>query len=756
MSLTAQFRELIERYMAARRKYACVMLPVHGAIEELCKRAAGEIDPADLAEDGIETDCHVTVKYGLHDDNPEPVRKILRDVGPITIQMTGLSLFENEDADVLKIDVDGKELRKLNATISSECECTDAHSEYKPHVTIAYLQPGKGQQYLETIGYPRTMPIFTGDEILFSSSTKEHTTIPLEDQPERLRREFSRLIERYSKDFEEGQVKRDTLGRFASQAMASSPKWFQKAYPAVKKSLSKALSQGEHSAAMTREELADAFDAAGHGTAKQALPFLRQLENDGTLRKFKVAGETRYALADRPVAPDEADESEQVEATPTHPFDSTQSRKPAGELPDQHKGTANEVRQSLDREAPLDDVLKDFQTYDDTGKPTAEGKNKVLDTIAVMIRQGMIEYQKRPGVNGSVLRRTDLEPHEGSDWEGHTGKYRRIVEEQMERYRERYFNESDHPRDVLGRFTRGGSHATKLPPNRRKVTIRHAATAMNEMGHRLGKASHDLRSGVTSYDVTHKDGTTHKLTAQQISDILYKTAVTDYGTTQLRIKMARMVTEAIEKYRFKFAVREAVERYMRAERVERYAEGRWITMGGKPGDSGDHEGGQPVFISEDGIILKGGPKALHGTNIKDAKEGFAAMRKPKAETEKSPEQPPKAAEAPAAPAQPQAPAKPPRMTKAEAFAIKNAIKAEGVDAVVEVRDGYTDNADGTTQWFEIYSVIARIRDPLTGNGETREFKDLASVKSTVAEMRAGLKKNAAKTRAAIRGERRFS
>ena len=41
---------------------------------------------------------------------------------------------------MLKIDVHGKELHRLNKLISDSLECTDTHPEYKPHLTISYVK----------------------------------------------------------------------------------------------------------------------------------------------------------------------------------------------------------------------------------------------------------------------------------------------------------------------------------------------------------------------------------------------------------------------------------------------------------------------------------------------------------------------------------------------------------------------------------------------------------------------------------------
>ena len=99
-----------------------------------------------LGKDGRESDSHITVKYGLHTQHADDVRKILKDekVGSATLGKT--SLFSNDDADVLKVDVHSPDLHRLNGKLN-ELPHTDSHPDYKPHATIAYLKPGMGKHY---------------------------------------------------------------------------------------------------------------------------------------------------------------------------------------------------------------------------------------------------------------------------------------------------------------------------------------------------------------------------------------------------------------------------------------------------------------------------------------------------------------------------------------------------------------------------------------------------------------------------------
>ena len=97
---------------------------------------------------GLETEPHVTVLYGLHDEVHEDlVCRICQGVeGPLEVDVTGLSTFENEDYDVLKLDVESKLLRKLNKAFRSFPH-TNHYGDYKPHMTVAYLKKGHASKY---------------------------------------------------------------------------------------------------------------------------------------------------------------------------------------------------------------------------------------------------------------------------------------------------------------------------------------------------------------------------------------------------------------------------------------------------------------------------------------------------------------------------------------------------------------------------------------------------------------------------------
>ena len=107
-------------------------------------------DPEDLSF-GLETDPHVTLLYGLHDEvGTNDVKKVVDNYTFGKVKAHTASLFENEKYDVLKFDIEGEGLKEVNADLS-KFPNTNKFPDYHPHMTIAYLKPGTGKKYVDKI-----------------------------------------------------------------------------------------------------------------------------------------------------------------------------------------------------------------------------------------------------------------------------------------------------------------------------------------------------------------------------------------------------------------------------------------------------------------------------------------------------------------------------------------------------------------------------------------------------------------------------
>jgi len=134
-------------------QWGCVMLEVD--IDKWLE-ILDKIDDKDLymPEDehhGKQKDPHITILYGIDTSvSDDDVKNIFQNVRKedFKIQVLDINLFENEDYDVLKIEVEDKLLNKYYDELKKLPNHSD-YPDYNPHVTIAYLNSGLGKKYVE-------------------------------------------------------------------------------------------------------------------------------------------------------------------------------------------------------------------------------------------------------------------------------------------------------------------------------------------------------------------------------------------------------------------------------------------------------------------------------------------------------------------------------------------------------------------------------------------------------------------------------
>lgn len=103
---------------------------------------------------------HITILYGFLEGqniDKQKLQQYLLQLDKVKPKITGMSLFETQDYDVLKFDVQCKQCIEMNKNIRKDFKYSNDYDEYIPHVTIAYVKAGKGEQYIKHIKlfYPK-------------------------------------------------------------------------------------------------------------------------------------------------------------------------------------------------------------------------------------------------------------------------------------------------------------------------------------------------------------------------------------------------------------------------------------------------------------------------------------------------------------------------------------------------------------------------------------------------------------------------
>lgn len=129
-----------------------------------------EIDPEDLyvkeADEGIEKDPHITVKYAILTNEFKVVRDLLNGEKGGRFYLGESTIFENDKFDVVKIEVESKDLLRLHDKLNN-LQHEDKHPKYQAHATIAYVKPGKGKKYVGKFKLNKTIKFneaFFGDQ----------------------------------------------------------------------------------------------------------------------------------------------------------------------------------------------------------------------------------------------------------------------------------------------------------------------------------------------------------------------------------------------------------------------------------------------------------------------------------------------------------------------------------------------------------------------------------------------------------------
>jgi len=131
------------------------------------------------APTGIPSEVHTTVKYGLITEDAHEVADVVAGTRPFVVTLGGASIFHNDTEVVLKLGVESRGLRELNKKVSKELECENTRTNYRMHVTIAYLIKREDDPYYYRAFYSDEFVgrEFTVDRVLFSAASGQKSVI---------------------------------------------------------------------------------------------------------------------------------------------------------------------------------------------------------------------------------------------------------------------------------------------------------------------------------------------------------------------------------------------------------------------------------------------------------------------------------------------------------------------------------------------------------------------------------------------------
>lgn len=139
--------------------FGCVMLYAESPDwPKFVRRVVKEEDIYESQGDdyGYEDDAHLTVLFGIHDDEVkhEQIFDVIRNIPELRIGIQEIGIFENDEYDVVKLNVPRqKYLLDLHERFK-EFPHTLTFKDYNPHMTIAYVQKGKGKKYVGQLPRP--------------------------------------------------------------------------------------------------------------------------------------------------------------------------------------------------------------------------------------------------------------------------------------------------------------------------------------------------------------------------------------------------------------------------------------------------------------------------------------------------------------------------------------------------------------------------------------------------------------------------
>jgi 2'-5' RNA ligase len=106
---------------------------------------------------GLEEQAHVTIVYGIHEEEVDPQRMadmIEHYMKPVTVTIKEIDIFPGKEYDVVKYNVPVTGQIQGYRDVFMQVPNTQTFPEFHPHMTLAYVLPGRGQKYKRELREP--------------------------------------------------------------------------------------------------------------------------------------------------------------------------------------------------------------------------------------------------------------------------------------------------------------------------------------------------------------------------------------------------------------------------------------------------------------------------------------------------------------------------------------------------------------------------------------------------------------------------
>lgn len=151
MRIIKSYEKFMESTKGSDYDYGCAMINFNVPNWD---EVLSAIDPKDIYTGktyGLQNNPHITLLYGLHPEVTfDQVQSCFNDIkgDDITIEVDGVSIFENPEFDVVKLGV--KEHPILSDLFQNLSKLPNSNSfkEYVPHITVGYVNKGTGKKYI--------------------------------------------------------------------------------------------------------------------------------------------------------------------------------------------------------------------------------------------------------------------------------------------------------------------------------------------------------------------------------------------------------------------------------------------------------------------------------------------------------------------------------------------------------------------------------------------------------------------------------